>query len=223
MKNKKSQRSFQKELTHWLSIIIVGMTVGVGVQFTQAWTNPSATPPAGNVAGPITTGSGAQFKAGALTLNNGLTISQAGGAYSTLTLKDNDSPNGVKHIYADGNNIGFLGGDANWLLAINQAGDSWQKRNVGANDYYIRSIGMWASQLRAGTLAAIATDVNNINNAPGDQGFAACGTNHPVGEIGWVMACGSRWCKSKGYAGGMVQEWSGLQLHEPVSVLCVRY
>jgi hypothetical protein len=60
-------KSLPQQATYWLGVIAVGLTVGLGIQFAQAWTNPPAGAPDGNVAGPITTG-GDQTKAGRLGL-----------------------------------------------------------------------------------------------------------------------------------------------------------
>ena len=124
-------------VTYWLSVIIVGLTVGLGIQFTQAWTAPSAAAPGGNVLGPVTTGGNAQWKTGTLgigtttTAKSGMTLDVNGnanfgianGAYSYITMEDNDSPNGVKYIHANSNNIGFLGGTGGWLSRWDQSGD----------------------------------------------------------------------------------------------------
>ena len=50
-----------------LSVIIVGLTIGLIFQFARAWVEPSASPPGGNIAAPINTGSYWQSKSGGLT------------------------------------------------------------------------------------------------------------------------------------------------------------
>ncbi len=58
--------------TYWLKIISLGLVLGIGIQFAQAWTNPGTTPPGGNVSGPITTGIGNQTKSsGNISLGGG--------------------------------------------------------------------------------------------------------------------------------------------------------
>lgn len=61
-----TKRSFATKATYWLKVVSLGLVLGLGVQFAQGWVAPGGAPPAGNVAGPITTGS-SQTKAGALT------------------------------------------------------------------------------------------------------------------------------------------------------------
>lgn len=68
---KQRRGSVQERAIYWLSIAIIGLITGIGLQFVQAWTNPSAMPPIGNVAGPITTGGAAQWKTGPLGINTG--------------------------------------------------------------------------------------------------------------------------------------------------------
>lgn len=63
--DKKSQTI--KRSVYYFKIIALGVILGVSIQFAEAWTNPSAPAPAGNLAGPINTGVGAQVKQGALT------------------------------------------------------------------------------------------------------------------------------------------------------------
>lgn len=60
----KHLQSLAQKSVYWLKVISLGLILGVGIQFTQAWTNPISTPPGGNVSGPITTGVGSQTKAG---------------------------------------------------------------------------------------------------------------------------------------------------------------
>lgn len=61
-----TKQSLTTKVTYWLKVVSLGMVLGLGLQFAQAWVAPTAAPPAGNVAGPITTGS-SQTKTGALT------------------------------------------------------------------------------------------------------------------------------------------------------------
>ncbi len=54
---------------------LIALVVAGGVTYTvSAWKAPGSPPPAGNVAGPITTGSTAQTKAGSLTLGAGASM-----------------------------------------------------------------------------------------------------------------------------------------------------
>jgi len=58
-----------KQVTHWLGVIILGLFVGLAVQFVRAWTEPTSTPPGGNVGAPINVSDTDQAKAGALSIN----------------------------------------------------------------------------------------------------------------------------------------------------------
>ncbi len=62
----RTKQSLATKVTYWLKVVSLGMVLGLGLQFAQAWVAPTGAPPAGNVAGPITTGS-SQTKVGALT------------------------------------------------------------------------------------------------------------------------------------------------------------
>lgn len=52
------------QLVYWLKVVSLGMILGLSIQFAEAWTNPTQTAPNGNIAGPLTTGSISQTKAG---------------------------------------------------------------------------------------------------------------------------------------------------------------
>ena len=58
----------KKNLTHWLKVIIIGVFFGFALQFVRAWTEPTSSPPNGNVGAPINTGSTAQTKQGAINV-----------------------------------------------------------------------------------------------------------------------------------------------------------
>jgi hypothetical protein len=53
---------------YWGKVVVLGIIVGVGIQFAEAWTNPSVSAPGGNVAGPINTGVFDQVKNASLGL-----------------------------------------------------------------------------------------------------------------------------------------------------------
>lgn len=61
-------KKLSRGVNYWLGVGIVGLTVGISIQFTQAWSNPAGAPPTGNVPGPLTTADGDQRKTGSLTL-----------------------------------------------------------------------------------------------------------------------------------------------------------
>lgn len=67
-----TKQSFATKTTYWLKVASLGLVLGLGLQFAQAWVAPAAAPPGGNVAGPFTTGSGNQTKAsGNISLASG--------------------------------------------------------------------------------------------------------------------------------------------------------
>lgn len=59
-----------KQVIYWLSVIIVGIALGLGLQFVRAWTEPEANPPGGNVGAPLNTSANTQVKAGSLGINS---------------------------------------------------------------------------------------------------------------------------------------------------------
>jgi hypothetical protein len=67
MKQKK-----KNQIAYWLKIAVLGIILGFGLQFVRAWTEPTQTPPNGNVGAPINTGGNAQTKAGAFSSSTSL-------------------------------------------------------------------------------------------------------------------------------------------------------
>jgi hypothetical protein len=57
-------------LLYWAKVVSLGLILGFGLQFAQAWTVPTQAPPGGNVSGPMTTGNGTQYKTGRLGVNS---------------------------------------------------------------------------------------------------------------------------------------------------------
>ncbi len=65
-------QNVSRKVTYWLKVVSLGLILGLGLQFAQAWVAPTAAPPGGNVAGPVTLGIGAQHKAGKLGVNSNI-------------------------------------------------------------------------------------------------------------------------------------------------------
>lgn len=65
----------KKQAMYWLKVAVVGIALGLGLQFVRAWTEPTATPPGGNLGAPINTSANPQTKEGGLLLGS----STAGG------------------------------------------------------------------------------------------------------------------------------------------------
>lgn len=61
-----------KQISYWLGVIVVGIALGITLQFVRAWTEPASNPPGGNLGAPINTGQSAQTKFGELFVNGKL-------------------------------------------------------------------------------------------------------------------------------------------------------
>ncbi len=79
-------KSNSQKFTFGLGVVAIGLVFGLSIQFADAWTNPTSTPPAGNVAGPINTSNIAQTKAGAFTSNISLTSVDGGSGNGDLQM-----------------------------------------------------------------------------------------------------------------------------------------
>jgi hypothetical protein len=81
------KQTLAQKSVYWLKVISLGLILGLGIQFAQAWTSPTLPPPGGNVSGPITTSATAQYKTGMLGINstttpvNALEVGGGGNAY----------------------------------------------------------------------------------------------------------------------------------------------
>jgi|GEM_PF-2345958 len=63
-KQKPKARKIYHRLTFWLGVLVLGTLVGVSIQFTRAWVEPSSSAPEGNIAAPVNTGASRQVKKG---------------------------------------------------------------------------------------------------------------------------------------------------------------
>jgi len=71
---------------------------------------------------------------GTVHATNGLDVSNAGGAYTYITMHDDESPNGVKYIHANSNDIGFLSGQGGWIFNVDNSGNGWFGGNISSSN-----------------------------------------------------------------------------------------
>ena len=71
------KQRYTAQIGYWLKVVALGVVLGFGIQFAQAWTNPSAPAPTGNLAGPINTGIIDQVKNAGLGLVGNLVVGSA--------------------------------------------------------------------------------------------------------------------------------------------------
>lgn len=146
-------KSFSSYIKFGIPGIIVGILISTGVQFVFSWTSPTQAPPQGNTDTPLNVSAVDQTKAGSLTL--GVSV------LSPIFYDANDTgyfidPNAMSYltnsvnygyIYTTGNNWGLL----TYGAGFNANSDPRSiDGSIYTNDIYLRSIGMWASQLSGG-------------------------------------------------------------------------
>jgi len=205
-----------RRLISQIGLLVAVFFLSVAVQGYASFREPNTVPPNANVNAPLNTGSSAQAKSGQLTVggpviaNNGLSVSNAGGAYTYITLHDDESPNGVKYVHANSNVIGFLSGQGSWLEYWHNNGTSVQKgnayiggnvyaarviansyvsapkvyaKNMEAYDFYIKKISKWASQL-GGSGSIETTVVGPVGVNDGGAGWdAKCPAGYAISRL----------------------------------------
>ena len=72
------------------------------------------------------------FAANAITAKGRLDVGEANDAYSYITMRDDESPNGVKYIHANSNLIGFLSGAGSWLSRWDDSGNMINTGSISA-------------------------------------------------------------------------------------------
>lgn len=58
------------------------------------------------------------------------------GAYAEIVLSDDESPNGIKYVHANGNNIGFLSGSGSWIFRVDNGGTGIAESSLRAPIFY---------------------------------------------------------------------------------------
>ncbi len=165
----KDKQSIAVKVSYWLKVVSLGMILGLGLQFAQAWTAPTLAPPAGNVSGPVTTG-GNQTKTGSLT-TSGLSAPS----------------------FVDSNNINRFvdpsGTSSLWGLTIASLPNCDLKTNASGAVYC--GVDAGGSSYAAGTGLSLFGSTFTLNTS----GISGC-TNPATSKIYWDnsnnrLACGA--------------------------------
>ena len=115
----------KQKITYWLSVIAVGITLGLFLQFARAWTEPSQSPPNGNVGAPINTGNQKQVKNAGMDINGRLKVAD-----------DTQTPISGQIRYTGSDFEGYMGGK--WLsLTAKGGGDDKTTRGGNCTVYWI--------------------------------------------------------------------------------------
>lgn len=72
-----------KKISYWAGVGAVGIVLGISLQFTRAWVEPTVAPPGGSIGAPINTGNVTQVKEGILGAGNSAGSEDYGQTYMT--------------------------------------------------------------------------------------------------------------------------------------------
>ena len=180
-----------KKIISAVKVISLALVLSFGLSYVYAWTAPTVTPPGGNVAAPLNVSSVPQTKAGGLTVGSlatgGATLGPTTSNYGAATLKgDTNGWSGVNFKDSAGSNSGTLMMKPTYSGFFNAADNNWRMYvsdtsatgfgDVVADDYYIASIGRWASgaQTRVAGWCAVGSSIRAIDAA----GNVTCQIDH---------------------------------------------
>jgi hypothetical protein len=143
-------------------IVLSGLLIA---SVASAWTGPTAAPPSNNISAPINVSSAAQAKAGTISVTgsniNGVTAAISGGSGwggfftgQSGVYGEGNTGIGVQGRSSGGSYGGYFTGQYG-VYAANASGQDvylaypgwsvYAPQNIQANDYYIASVGRWAS------------------------------------------------------------------------------
>lgn len=89
MNTKQSGVSATSNRAYWAQVVVLGLVVGLGLQFAQAWTAPTGIAPAGTIKAPITTSDSAQRKDGSLNIGIDLSVDRHAVVGGNLSIERN--------------------------------------------------------------------------------------------------------------------------------------
>lgn len=141
----------------------LAVVLSFGVSYVLAWSTPSVTAPGNNAAVPLNVSATSQTKAGGITVggltsSSGIDVSNAGGAYTYISLHDDESPSGVKYIHANSNVVGFLNSSGSWSAYWDNFGN---QQNMGTV-YAYNGVNAWGSAVNNGAVVGRNSGASGI-------------------------------------------------------------
>ncbi|KKT94295.1 MAG: hypothetical protein UW95_C0017G0009 [Parcubacteria group bacterium GW2011_GWC1_45_14] len=117
-----------KKLSYWAGVSAVGIVLGISLQFTRAWVEPTVAPPGGNIGAPINTGSLPQSKAGILNLGSTTVNHNPAGETWNYSLLLNASDMSSIGFHDSGHSVGSIKFQGNAFTI--GGNDAWGDANV---------------------------------------------------------------------------------------------
>jgi hypothetical protein len=155
---KKKLKKIFENAVWWSGVVMVGLVLGLTVQFVRAWTEPSVAPPGGNLGAPINTGIIAQAKQGVLQVlgltvyNNPavsgvdvtgkvLTAQNANGAVAWAEAGEITCPSGFTNVKSAGRQLGCMEtseeGEDPFFRAAKKCFDKYGGRLPSHTEWYV--------------------------------------------------------------------------------------
>lgn len=180
---------------YWVGVIVIGLVVGLGIQFATAWVSPGSNPPNGNVGAPLNTSSVYQLKAGILGVL-GLAVNESTSTASRLQIIPSGTVDPTGKVLTAINSDGDAGwksasasGSANEMIQCSGTAASgvW----VGAACVNVETGRLWSRQLVGGGggtdwgdgKIAGSWELHDASTVPSDIQCSAAATDKWVGMI----------------------------------------
>ncbi|KKT87703.1 MAG: hypothetical protein UW87_C0026G0006 [Candidatus Moranbacteria bacterium GW2011_GWC2_45_10] len=159
-----------KKLSYWAGVSAVGIVLGISLQFTRAWVEPTVAPPGGNIGAPINTGSLPQSKAGILNLGSTTVNHNPAGETWNYSLLLNASDMSSIGFHDSGHSVGSIKFQGNAFTI--GGNDAWGDANV----YMPGKVGIGTTN---------PTNKLTVSQSSGGTGYS--GTDGTGGALGMAM------------------------------------
>ncbi|TSA46012.1 hypothetical protein D4R51_00870 [bacterium] len=175
----------------WSGVVMVGLILGISLQFVRAWTEPIDTPPNGNVGAPINTSIIEQLKLGALGIN-GLLKLYGGLQVPAGPISGTPQPGNVLTAQPDPLNPAISNGTVGWAAG---SGGGGVKTFCGATTAtYTGNLGGYSGanqkcSTQFGTGARMCMAADFINGTPNVKGWFSTFISQPVPPTTYFWDC----------------------------------
>lgn len=150
--------TISQKATYWLSVSVVGLVIGLGIQVASAgWNQPTAAPPFQSIYGPVTTGA-YQVKTGGLGLGGSLIALEEVVAGTRMRTPKLLLAN--KWLFSDTNND-------DWLRLYNKDGTGYYGGFAAHNLW--SDGGTWLNEVTASHIKTTYLGTNGYSGNPSDE------------------------------------------------------